>query len=243
MGTKIKCLKCGDIIECDKEGKSVSCSCKSCNIRETNNCCSIGGDPEFIAHIDEDGNEKPFINKSEPTIKNVNLQSKTIYIFLDVDGVLNNEKYLVKCYEHNGHHAMHMNHAPFDPKCLNNLMKLVRYIERKKYDVKIILSSTWRLHEVDYEIVNARIAEYGLTLKGRTDYIHSERGLEINKYLEDNPDYLYYLIIDDDIFDIKPYHNFKYVITTKYLTGFDNSKLKEAKLKFDKFIKENLNNE
>ena len=68
-----------------------------------------------------------------------------IYIFLDVDGVLNNQKYIEKCYENNGHCAMHMNHVPFDPKCLNNLMKLVRFIEQKAYDVKIILSSTWRL--------------------------------------------------------------------------------------------------
>ncbi len=161
-----------------------------------------------------------------------------IYIFLDVDGVLNNQKYIEKCYENNGHCAMHMNHVPFDPKCLNNLMKLVRFIEQKAYDVKIILSSTWRLNDIDYEIVNARLAEYGLRLSDKTEYIHCERGIEINKYLKDNPDYLYYLILDDDIFDIKPYHNKKYVITTKFLTGFNSYKLKEAKTKFDEFIKE-----
>lgn len=242
MGTKIKCLKCGDIIEGDRRGHLISCSCEACFIDETPDYYRVGGDPEFIAHVDENGVERPFINKPEPTIRDIKLTSRIIYIFLDVDGVLNNEKYVVKCYEHNGHHAMHMNHAPFDPKCLNNLMKLVRYIEQKGYTVKIILSSTWRLHEIDYEIVNARIAEYGLTLKGKTDYIHSERGIEINKYLEDNPNYLYYLILDDDIFDIKPYHDKKYAVTTKYLTGFDSNKLKEAKTKFDKFIEENLNN-
>ena len=32
-----------------------------------------------------------------------------IYIFLDVDGVLNDENYIVKCYEKH-HKAMHMNH-------------------------------------------------------------------------------------------------------------------------------------
>lgn len=42
--TRIKCLKCGDIIESDGHGKWVQCSCKSCYIDETPNYCRVGGD-------------------------------------------------------------------------------------------------------------------------------------------------------------------------------------------------------
>ena len=41
--TKIKCLKCGDIIESDGHGKWVNCSCNSCYIDETGNYCRVGG--------------------------------------------------------------------------------------------------------------------------------------------------------------------------------------------------------
>ena len=78
--------------------------------------------------------------------------TKTFYIFLDVDGVLNNETYTVSCYERH-HKSMHMNHVPFDPKCLNNLMILVQSLEKLGFEVKIILSSTWRLSNIDYELL------------------------------------------------------------------------------------------
>ena len=89
------------------------------------------------------------------------------YIFLDIDGVLNDEVHIEKCYEMNGGYPMHMNHVPFDPKALANLMDLVKKI-RKVGEPRIVLSSTWRLHEIDMEIVDARIAEYGLSLFDKT---------------------------------------------------------------------------
>ena len=41
--TKIKCLKCGDILESDGNGKWVDCSCHSCYIDETDDYCRVGG--------------------------------------------------------------------------------------------------------------------------------------------------------------------------------------------------------
>lgn len=127
--------------------------------------------------------------------------SNLVYIFLDVDGVLNNERYIISCYEKH-HKPMHMNHVPFDPRCLNNLMILVQSLEKLKFEVKIILSSTWRLHDIDYEIVNARIAEYGLKLYGKTPNINQNRGVEIKDFLQDKK-YYSFIILDDDIFDIQ----------------------------------------
>lgn len=164
---------------------------------------------------------------------------KLVFIFLDVDGVLNNERHISKCYRNNGNHSMHMNHVPFDPKCLQNLMKLVRYIENKQFTVRIILSSTWRLHEVDYEIVNARLAEYGLRLFDKTKYIHCERGVEILDYLHTCKEQCcFYLILDDDVFDIVTNHNNLNIITTSFNYGFNKHKLYQAKHKFKKYLKE-----
>lgn len=228
MGTKIKCLICGDIIEGDGKGHLISCSCEKCYIDETQYYCRVGGNPEYISAIDEEGNERPMINMENKLEKEIaKRESKLIYIFLDVDGVLNNEEYIEECWEKNGHHAMHMNHVPFDPKCLNNLMILCQTLEKAGYDVQIILSSTWRLHEVDYEIVNARLAEYGLTLKDKTDYLSSNRGKEIEKYLLHNNIYRDFIILDDDKFDIEELYKDN-LINTSFKTGFNEEALKKA---------------
>lgn len=150
-------------------------------------------------------------------------ENNIFYIFLDVDGVLNNEDYIEECW--NRHHKpMHMNHVPFDPKCLNNLMCLNHFLQSKGFDVKIILSSTWRLHEIDYEIVNARIAEYGMTLSGKTPYIHMERGREILDFLSDKK-YKDYLVIDDEIKDIVSLIDESKIIHTEFKTGLTQSLL------------------
>lgn len=154
-----------------------------------------------------------------------------IYIFLDVDGVLNSENYIIKCYKKH-HKPMSMNCVPFDPKCLNNLMKLVQIIENH-FEVKLVLSSTWRLSEIDYEIVNARLAEYGLKLSGKTPNLRAIRGEEIMSYLSDKF-YNDIIILDDDINDIINFypHN---VIKTNFKTGFTKSCLNKAiKLILDK---------
>lgn len=148
-----------------------------------------------------------------------------VFIFLDVDGVLNNENYIVKCY--NKHHKpMSMNHVPFDPKCLNNLMILVQQIQQLDYDVNIILSSTWRLNEIDYNIVDARLAEYGLSLNGKTSYIDGIRGIEIKDFLQDKC-YTNFIILDDDIFDIQDYFP-NNLVKTNFKTGLTKHNVKQA---------------
>lgn len=56
MGTKIQCLECHDIIEGDRRGTCISCSCGKCYIDETPDYYRIGGDPGKIALVDENGN-------------------------------------------------------------------------------------------------------------------------------------------------------------------------------------------
>lgn len=157
---------------------------------------------------------------------------KTFYIFLDVDGVLNNFNYWDECFKR--HHVkgiMSMHCFPFDPKCLNNLMKLNQELQKQNYNVKIVLSSTWRLNQIDTAIVNSRLAEYGMTIFSRTIYLNSgDRGLEIKNFIEneryektDN-----FLILDDEIRDIKKHFEDIHIIHTNFDTGFDSKKLEEA---------------
>lgn len=52
MGSRIKCLKCGDIIEGDGKGTYIQCKCKSCYIDETKWYVRVGGDPKYIVDAD-----------------------------------------------------------------------------------------------------------------------------------------------------------------------------------------------
>ena len=166
-------------------------------------------------------------------------KEKIFYIFLDIDGVLNNMEYWEECFaRHQVNGIMSMNCFPFDPKCLNNLMKLNQELQRRNYSVKIILSSTWRLNQIDIGIVNSRLAEYGMRIFATTISLSSgKRGLEIKNFLEDEQ---YgkadnYLILDDEVKDIVEQFEEIYIIQTNFNTGFDNEKLEEAIRKLNSF--------
>ena len=51
---KIKCKRCGDILEGDSKGTFIQCSCKSCYIDETLYYCRIGGNLDEIEEIKEE---------------------------------------------------------------------------------------------------------------------------------------------------------------------------------------------
>lgn len=50
---KIKCKKCGQIIEGDKKGTYITCNCKSCAIDETKYYCRIIANKENFEEIVE----------------------------------------------------------------------------------------------------------------------------------------------------------------------------------------------
>lgn len=101
-------------------------------------------------------------------------------IFMDVDGVLNC-RYTKE------------RHGPFigiDPK----LVKIFNHIIEKT-KAKVVLSSTWRLHDdwLDTMIENGLKCDF----LGRTPHLKEIRGMEINKWLSENP-VDKYCIIDDN---------------------------------------------
>ena len=51
MGAKIRCKKCGDILESKYRHDFKMCSCKSCYIDGGNDYCRVGGNKEDYVQI------------------------------------------------------------------------------------------------------------------------------------------------------------------------------------------------
>ena len=155
------------------------------------------------------------------------------YIFLDIDGVLNDIRYTIKTIDKNKR-ILGKNYSaeiPFNPRSLKNLQKLVAATK-----AEIILSSTWRLNEIERRVVGSRLGEYGLLIKDITTCEYKDRGLQIREWLDEhwNSAYDNYIIIDDDSFDILPYFDEYNFVRTNGDFGFTNAKRREAifKLKY-----------
>lgn len=84
------------------------------------------------------------------------------YIFLDVDGVLNNKKHYKKQHKKYGGRFCCEN-MPFNPRSLKNLRKIV-----KKTNSKIVVSSSWRNSDLAMAVLEARLAEYGMKIHSKT---------------------------------------------------------------------------
>lgn len=116
-------------------------------------------------------------------------------IFLDVDGVLNNEKHIVALYDLLGDKLAHRlrnwyGQTILDYKCCELIKKLI-----KATNAKVVLSSTWRLGTKDCGIVEDELEQ---ELYGITPYLGKIRGEEISLYLKEHPEIKNYVIIDDD---------------------------------------------
>ena len=120
-------------------------------------------------------------------------------IFLDIDGVLNN----VKAYQFGDM----WNESGWDPTCLNALEHIIHSV----FDVKFVLSSTWRklfdMEEIEAMFEN-RIGYspdfIGATPTTDETFRFSElvygmrRGKEIAVWLRDHPEVERFVILDDD---------------------------------------------
>ena len=144
-------------------------------------------------------------------------------IFLDVDGVLNSEDYIVKEHDRLGHEAyarvyLNQGGTPFDPKCVNFFKYII-----DKTDALICVSSTWRLFKDQREKLNIVLGDYANRIIGYTPYLGVEkgRGLEIEQILNNLKEIKCplenYIILDDDK-DMTE-EQMKHLILTNYKTG------------------------
>ena len=111
-------------------------------------------------------------------------------IFLDIDGVL--------CLPP----KWHKNEEAFSKQCCKNLTRIV-----KETGAKIVVSSSWRLHEDNWKLMLKILRKNKFDVKciiGKTDIVRisSNRGQEIEAWLSNNFNIKSFVILDDEVFDM-----------------------------------------
>ena len=125
-------------------------------------------------------------------------------IFLDVDGVLNNTQNIKKYRLFlKGDRRLLIDIQPF-----YYFKKLLKEIEKNNMEVKIVISSSWRLGTIpsDWKKLFKHYFNNAEIVRGRTPYLYKDRGIEILDLLEiakEKGDMIDdYIVLDDDIEDI-----------------------------------------
>lgn len=107
-------------------------------------------------------------------------------LFLDIDGVLNSTRTCVAF----GGYPIELEHInAFDQVAIRLIQRLC-----DAADVKVVLSSAWRLHYPYAQVARA----LGLPIIDKTPYLIGPRGMEINAWLSEHPLVEQYAILDDD---------------------------------------------
>ena len=114
-------------------------------------------------------------------------------IFLDIDGVLNSDKYFDSI---NNMECMN----PVDRIMLDIDMSKVKILLEiiGKTKAKIVITSSWRRMKL-YPYIKERLISMGLPVVGETPCINGNRGEEIRWYLANNR-VDNFVILDDEIF-------------------------------------------
>ena len=103
-------------------------------------------------------------------------------IFLDVDGVLNNTQNIKK-YRlfFRGKRRLLVDVKPFV-----YLKKLLKEIEKNNMDIKIVISSSWRVGSIasDWRKLFLHYFNNAEIVIGRTPYLYKDRGIEILELIE-----------------------------------------------------------
>ena len=144
---------------------------------------------------------------------------KNFYIFLDIDGVLNNRNWIKTCVDYNleskGYNKF------IDPNSIKALNIIIESLE-KYFNVIIVLSSLWKLNGVDK--VSNLLQSQNLKISNKIfktpDKYNRNRLTEIMSFMSQNQVGVNFLVIDDE-------NLADYFPTTKFIlsTGFDNNGL------------------
>ena len=157
-------------------------------------------------------------------------------IFLDIDGVLNNTKD-VKKYRLflKGERRVLIDIEPFF-----YFKRLLQEIEKEKLEVRIVISSSWRLGTTasDWKkLFKHYFGEENIIL-GRTLHLECDRGLEILNFLqmidEEKETVEDYVVVDDDIEDIIDYVGKRRIVKTSVKRGLTNKDVRKIIRKLKK---------
>lgn len=157
-------------------------------------------------------------------------------IFLDIDGVLNNTKD-VKKYRLflKGERRVLIDIEPFF-----YFKRLLQEIEKEKLEVRIVISSSWRLGTTasDWKKLFKHYFNDENIILGRTLHLECDRGLEILNFLqmidEEKETVEDYVVVDDDIEDIIDYVGKKRIVKTSIKRGLTNKDVRKIIRKLKK---------
>lgn len=152
-------------------------------------------------------------------------------IFLDIDGVLNNENTFIN--NRNVYEATGTRLPDLEEKKIELLKKIV-----EATNAEIVLSSTWRYHWKKEFIgdknqgflgkwLDEMFQKVGLTIFDKTPSINDDRGLEISTWLSNRNDVTNWIVIDDEIFSDFEKHG---ILPRLIKTDFYNKNGKEGGL-------------
>ena len=154
------------------------------------------------------------------------------FIFLDFDGVLNNEQWaydIHDTFKGDEKFSLLSHKRPFDPKNVANLNYIIRLIP----DVKFIISSAWRFF-MDLDEIADKFKREGVLISrdmiyGKTPHL-DKRSVEIRNMLSelsDRGEFKYVavddMLLDSDIISVK----------TEFRTGLRREHAKQAVLKLE----------
>ena len=116
-------------------------------------------------------------------------------IFLDIDGVLNSDKYFSSIEDKEDTYT-----DPVTQLLLDIDMTKVKLLLKVACisHAKIVISSTWRRMKL-YPSIKEALINIGLPIVGETPFVEGQRGEEIRAYLADNQ-VDNFCIIDDEVF-------------------------------------------
>ena len=119
----------------------------------------------------------------------------------------------------------------------NLIKKILEIDENKLYLIKeicditgskVVISSSWRVLNI-YPQLESYLINKGIPIIDTTKYIKSNRGIEIKTYLQEHPEVINYIIIDDDIFpDFDHELLFHLIHTNFYNDGINEDNLEDA---------------
>lgn len=141
-------------------------------------------------------------------------------IFLDIDGVLNHEKYYIsRCDSDNRPYPL----SEFDTDAVERLNEITDVT-----GAKIVISSSWRFDVGIHNTLKAvgvtgdiiGITKY-ITKPTDDGYVHVDRGFEIQDFLDSNKYITNYVILDDDTDML--HHQLDNFVHTSYVDGLSES--------------------
>lgn len=162
------------------------------------------------------------------------------YIFLDIDGVLNNMNRMLYIYNHREDFPNWDLDYNFDERSYKALGKIVR-----KNKALVIVTSSWR-YALEHNKFNDDLIreffrlcnKYHICIHGWTTIEYKSRGAQIKEYIDKKlKSKDKFVIIDDETCDIDSYYSSEHVYKTDEYIGLQKEDIKKVNKLFRKQMK------